>query len=80
MKLISFAAVALSLVGACTDTSMLEASRTEAMAQAEAAALCDLPARDAIAELLGDCVATSFGWQCTPCAVGSCAAMKVTAL
>jgi hypothetical protein len=67
MKSFMLAAVALA---ACTDPASLDLSST----QAEAVARCDLPTRDSIAELLGDCVATSFGWQCTPCAVGSCAA------
>ena len=82
MKPNLLALAALSFVTACIDTPAPGASSTEVLtldpiAQADAAALCDadlhLPTRAELTELLGDCVETSYGWQCTPCGVGNCA-------
>ncbi len=75
------ASLILALVTLCTRLAPGDTTRTEAASKAntthaEAAALCPddlhLPTGNDVKELLGDCVATSYGWQCTPCAVRGC--------
>jgi len=75
-------ALLVSLLAACIDApqpadpAITEAVTAEPIGQADAAALCEpglhLPTDAELRELLGDCVETRYGWQCTPCRAGNC--------
>lgn len=77
-------AIIASLLAACVtapsvtpaDPAVTEAVTAEPLPQGEAIELCapelHLPTRAELLELLGDCVATAYGFQCTPCTAGNC--------